>query len=90
MATTITLAKETVLKGSNAQARIFLVGVDPEKAAESVAVDNSAFFILNSQDFIDLQKYVHACAALPSSTALFEAKFPKAGMSKFLAEDLKL
>jgi hypothetical protein len=87
MSSTITLSKETVVKGSNAQAKIFLVGVDPAKTAGPKPIDPMAVFILNSRDFIDLQKYVQAATALPSTTSLFEAEFPRDGMSKFLAED---
>ncbi|KAH6637823.1 hypothetical protein C7974DRAFT_411285 [Boeremia exigua] len=91
MSETIILTKETVVKGNNAQARIFLVGVDTQKAdAGPKPIDPMAVFILNSKDFIDLQKYIQAATALPSSAALFEAEFPRSGMSKFLEEDPEL
>lgn len=85
---TETLMNEKKVDGNDDAAKIFLLGDDPN--AESGTLDPSdpaVTFILNSDDFINLQKYVRACTSLPSTGDLFEAEYSRENLKKFFAED---
>ncbi|KAL6823178.1 hypothetical protein V8C40DRAFT_31852 [Trichoderma camerunense] len=85
--TTETLQDEQ-LKGPNDAAKIFLLGGDPQESVEKLdPSDPAVTFILNSDDFINLQKYIRACTALPSTESLFEAEYSRENLKKFFAED---
>lgn len=91
MSETTTLPGRSGGEGNNAQAKIFLVGVGQAQTSSSPTSGQPAeTFILNSQDFLDLQKYVLACLALPSTASLFEMEYPAEKLSDYLKKEPKL
>ncbi|KAH7111485.1 hypothetical protein B0J13DRAFT_614178 [Dactylonectria estremocensis] len=85
---TETLMGQEKVDGNDEAAKIFLLGGDPDAETGKLDPNDPAItFILNSDDFVNLQKYVRACTALPSTEALFEAEFSRENLKKFFAED---
>lgn len=81
---------ETLVETHDEAARIFLVGAELDEGAKLDPNDPAITFILNSDDFINLQKYVRACTALSSTEELFEAEFSRENLKKFFDQDDKL
>ncbi|RSL62296.1 hypothetical protein CEP53_004836 [Fusarium sp. AF-6] len=88
LTSTETLMAQGKVEGNDDAAKIFLLGNDPNAdVGELDPKDPANTFILNSEDFVNLQRYVRACTALPSTEALFEAEFSRENLKKFFAED---
>lgn len=69
-------------------AKIFLLGDDPNASTDKLDPSDPAnTFILNSNDFVNLQKYVRACTSLPSSESLFESEYSRENLKKFFDQD---
>ncbi|RBR26040.1 uncharacterized protein FIESC28_01068 [Fusarium coffeatum] len=84
---------ETLMNGEDTSgydnaAKVFLLGGDPKANIDKLDPSDPAnTFILNSEDFVNLQKYVRACTVLPSSEQLFEAEYSKENLKKFFDSD---
>ncbi|RMJ16007.1 hypothetical protein CDV36_004312 [Fusarium kuroshium] len=88
LTSTETLMAQGKVEGNDDAAKIFLLGNDPNAdVGELDPKDPANTFILNSEDFVNLQRYVRACTALPSTEDLFEAEFSRENLKKFFAED---
>ena len=86
MSTTTTLVEPPVNLEKKAQ--VFVVAVDdqvPYTDEEKEALAKT--FLLNSKDFIDLQKYLIAGGELPGTGEQFEAEYPRASLDKFFKAD---
>ncbi|KAI1280253.1 hypothetical protein F5Y07DRAFT_413359 [Xylaria sp. FL0933] len=82
---TTTTTTAVAVSGTNEKANVFIVRQTQVTVQRSPSV-----FILNSDDFINLQKYLYAGMALPSTESLFESEFPKKNMEMFLKADMAL
>ncbi|RSL59401.1 hypothetical protein CEP54_007315 [Fusarium duplospermum] len=88
LTSTETLMAQEKIEGNDNAAKIFLLGNDPNADPGQLdPTDPANTFILNSEDFVNLQRYVRACTALPSTEALFEAEFSRENLKKFFDED---
>ncbi|KAF5578848.1 hypothetical protein FPCIR_11391 [Fusarium pseudocircinatum] len=88
LTSTDTLLNQEDVDGYNNSAKIFLLGGDPKANPDKLDPHDPAnTFILNSEDFVNLQKYVRACTALPSTEELFEAEYSKENLKQFFDED---
>ncbi|RSL98147.1 hypothetical protein BHE90_008701 [Fusarium euwallaceae] len=88
LTSTETLMAEKKVEGTDNAAKIFLLGNDPNAEPGKLnPKDPANTFILNSEDFVNLQRYVRACTALPSTEALFEAEFSRENLKKFFSQD---
>ncbi|RSL87064.1 hypothetical protein CDV31_016309 [Fusarium ambrosium] len=88
LTSTETLMAQGKVEGNDDAAKIFLLGNDPNADVGGLdPKDPANTFILNSEDFVNLQRYVRACTALPSTEDLFEAEFSRENLKKFFAED---
>ncbi|KAG9200134.1 hypothetical protein G6514_007612 [Epicoccum nigrum] len=86
MSTTTTLVEPPVNLEKKAQ--VFVIAVDdqvPYTDEEKEALAKT--FLLNSKDFIDLQKYLIAGGELPGTGEQFEAEYPRASLDKFFKAD---
>ncbi|KAI0186881.1 hypothetical protein EV127DRAFT_410831 [Xylaria flabelliformis] len=82
--TTTTTTTTVAVTGTNEKANVFIL------QETQVTVQTPPVFILNSDDFINLQKYVFAGMALPSTATLFESEFPEKNMETFMKSDMDL
>lgn len=85
------LPKGGAIKGLSASSNVFVAKIKiPDDKSWSGATKEEPVFLLNNQDFIDLQLYINSALKLPGSTALFKSTYTKKSFDPYFGSDPSL